>query len=74
MSMIALVIGSLLLFLGIKLSLLAQQYHLLGFREEGRRMGEVAVTLAIVGFVLWTAGTPSPEDVLSVDPDVFWQQ
>ncbi len=67
MSAIALVLGSALLFLGIILSMDAKELHMLGFREEGKWMIRLALCMAVIGFVLWSIGSPRPQDL---DPGV----
>jgi hypothetical protein len=61
MSAITLLLGSIFLFLGIILSLDAKELHMLGFREEGEWATRLAMAMTILGFVLWTAGSPGHE-------------
>lgn len=61
MSTLVLLIGSFFLFLGIKLSLNAQELQRLGFPEEGRDVLRQAIVFAMIGFLLWAGDIPSPQ-------------
>ncbi|BAW19064.1 hypothetical protein [Ralstonia phage RP31] len=71
MSAVALLLGSIFLFLGIRISMDAKVLHMLGFRREGKWMAHAALAMAVLGFVFWNAGSPKPSIVTASASETY---